>query len=195
MYNSSVDFVVKSILKSPLVNLDGLLYQKYDSFFGQEFLEKLDLDERNLKCESLQKHDIDTRINRKRVAYTERISKELNIFFQNKKIINALEEKFSEELSPEQADIWFDYPGYTLNPHLDDQRIKLSLQIYIDDSRQPGTALYDNYIEQKGKKLVNFDYKKNSGYALLNNSKSFHATEYAVREGVRKSIFMRYKQK
>ena len=195
MYNSSVDFVVKSILKSPLVNLNGLLYQKYDSFFGQEFLEKLDLDERNLKCESLQKHDIDTRINRKRVAYTEKISKELNIFFQNKKIINALEEKFSEELSPEQADIWFDHPGYTLNPHLDDQRIKLSLQIYIDDSRQPGTALYDNYIEQKGKKLVNFDYKKNSGYALLNNSKSFHATEYAVREGVRKSIFMRYKQK
>ena len=193
MYNSSVDFVVKSILKSPLVNLNGLLYQKYDSFFGQEFLEKLDLDERNLKCESLQKHDIDIMINRKRVAYTEKISKELNIFFCNRRITNALEEKFSEELSPEQADIWFDHPGYSLNPHLDDNRIKLSLQIYIDNSEQPGTALYDNYIEQKGKKLVNFDYKKNSGYALLNNSKSFHATEYAVREGVRKSIFVRYK--
>ena len=193
MYNSSVDFVVKSILKSPLVNLDGLLYQKYDSFFGQEFLEKLDLDEADIKCEALEQHDNNIRILRKKASYAERISKELNIFFQNKKIINALEEKFSEELSPEQADIWFDYPGYTLNPHIDDQRIKLSLQIYIDDSIQPGTALYDNYIEQKGKRLVNFDYKKNSGYALLNNSKSFHATEYAVREGVRKSIFVRYK--
>ena len=193
MHNDSVDFVVKSIQKTPLVNLDGLLYQKYDSFFGQEFLEKLDLDERNLKCESLQKHDTDTMINRKRVAYTERISKELTIFFHNKKIIKALEEVFSERLLPAQTDIWFDYPGYSLNPHLDDNRIKLSLQIYIDNSEQPGTALYDNYIEQKGKKLVNFDYEKNSGYALLNNLKSFHATEYAVREGVRKSIFVRYK--
>jgi hypothetical protein len=193
MHNDSVDFVVKSIQKSPLVNLDGLLYQKYDTFFSQQLLDMLDLDERNLKCESLQKHDIDTRINRKRVAYTEKISKELNIFFHNRRITNALEEIFSEVLSPLQTDIWFDHPGYSLNPHLDDNRIKLSLQIYIDNSEQPGTALYDNYIEQKGKKLVNFDYKKNSGYALLNNSKSFHATEYAVREGVRKSIFVRYK--
>lgn len=193
MHNDSVNFVVKSIKKSPLVNLDGLLYQKYDTFFNQQLLDMLDLDEQNLKCESLQQHDIGTRINRKRVAYTEKISKELNIFFHNKKITNALEEIFSETLLPEQADIWFDHPGYSLNPHIDDNRIKLSLQIYIDDSEQPGTALYDNYIEQKGKKLVNFDYKKNSGYALLNNSKSFHATEYAVREGVRKSIFVRYK--
>jgi hypothetical protein len=193
MHNDSVDFVVKSIQKSPLVNLDGLLYQKYDTFFNQQLLDMLDLDEQNLKCESLQQHDIGTRINRKRVAYTEKISKELNIFFHNKKITNALEEVFSEVLSPLQTDIWFDHPGYSLNPHIDDNRIKLSLQIYIDDSEQPGTALYDNYIEQKGKKLVNFDYKKNSGYALLNNSKSFHATEYAVRKGVRKSIFVRYK--
>jgi len=193
MYNSSVDFVVKSIKKSPLVNLDGLFYQKYDSFFNQQLMDMLDLDERNLKCESLQQHDTGTRINRKRVSYTEKISKELNIFFHNKKITNALEEVFSEVLSPLKTDIWFDHPGYSLNPHIDDNRIKLSLQIYIDSSEQPGTALYDNYIEQKGKKLVNFDYKKNSGYALLNNSKSFHATEYAVRDGVRKSIFVRYK--
>ena len=87
MYNSSVDFVVKSILKSPLVNLNGLLYQKYDSFFGQEFLEKLDLDEADIKCEALEQHDTDIRIFRNRVSYTERISKELNIFFQNKKIV------------------------------------------------------------------------------------------------------------
>ena len=193
MHNDSVDFVVKSIQKSPLVNLDGVLYQKYDTFFNQQLLDMLDLDERNLKYETLQHHDTGARINRKRVAYTERISKELTIFFHNKKIIKALEEVFSERLLPAQTDIWFDYPGYSLNPHLDDNRIKLSLQIYIDNSEQPGTALYDNYIEQKGKKLVNFDYEKNSGYALLNNSKSFHATEYAVREGVRKSIFVRYK--
>ena len=193
MHNDSVDFVVKSIQKSPLVNLDGVLYQKYDTFFNQQLLDMLDLDEQNLKYEILQHHDTGARINRKKVAYTERLSKELTIFFYNKKIIKALEEVFSERLLPAQTDIWFDHPGYSLNPHLDDNRIKLSLQIYIDNSEQPGTALYDNYIEQKGKKLVNFDYKKNSGYALLNNSKSFHATEYAVREGVRKSIFVRYK--
>jgi len=193
MYNSNADFVVKSIQKSPLVNLNGLLYQKYDNFFDQQWLDKLELDEKKLKLEMLQEHDVNTRIFRKRVSYTEKISKELNIFFRNKKIVNALKEIFSTELSPEQADIWFDYPGYSLNPHIDDNRIKISLQIYIDNSEQPGTMLYDNYIEQKGKKLVNFDYKKNSGYALFNNSKSFHATEYPVLKGVRKSIFVRYK--
>lgn len=193
MYNSSVDFVVKSIQKSSLVNLNGLIYQKYDNFFDQQLLDMLNLNEQNLKCEKLEQHETNIRIFRDRVSYKEKISKELNIFFHNKKITNALEEIFSETLSPEQADIWFDYPGYSLNPHIDDDRIKLGLQIYLDDSDQPGTALYDNYIQQKGKKLVNFDYKKNSGYALLNNSKSFHATEYAVREGVRKSIFVRYK--
>lgn len=193
MHNDSVDFVVKSIQKTPLVNLDGLLYQKYDIFFDQQFLDKLDLDDQHIKCEGLEQHDTSIRIFRKRVSYAEKISKELNIFFRNKKIINALREKFSHTLAPEQADIWFDYPGYTLNPHIDDSRIKLSLQIYTDDAAQPGTALYDNFIEQNGNKLVNFAYKKNSGYALLNNSKSFHATEYAVRDGVRKSIFMRYK--
>lgn len=193
MYNSSVDFVVKSIQKSPLVNLNGLIYQKYENFFDQYLLDKLDLEQQNLKCEGLEQHDTAIRTFRSRVSYTETISKELNIFFSNKKIINALEEKFSAALAPEQADIWFDHPGYALNPHIDDQRIKLSLQIYIGDSVQPGTALYDNYIERKGTRLANFDYKKNFGYALLNNPKSFHATEYAVREGVRKSIFMRYK--
>lgn len=193
MHNDSVDFVVKSIQKSSLVNLNGLIYQKYDNFFDQQLLDMLNLNEQNLKFEKLEQHETNIRIFRNRVSYTEKISKELNIFFHNKKLTNALEEIFSEKLSPLQTDIWFDYPGYSLNPHIDDGRIKLSLQIYIDDSDQPGTALYDNYIEQKGKKLVNFDYKKNSGYALLNNSKSFHATEYAVREGVRKSIFVRYK--
>ena len=52
MHNDSVDFVVKSIQKSPLVNLDGVLYQKYDTFFNQQLLDMLDLDERNLKYET-----------------------------------------------------------------------------------------------------------------------------------------------
>jgi len=41
MYNSSVDFVVKSIQKLPLVNLDGLIYQEYHNFFEDIWLEKI----------------------------------------------------------------------------------------------------------------------------------------------------------
>jgi len=49
MHNDSVDFVVKSIQKTPLVNLNGLIYQEYQDFFDDIWLKKLTIDLEKLK--------------------------------------------------------------------------------------------------------------------------------------------------
>jgi hypothetical protein len=134
--------VVKSIQKTPLVNLNGLIYQEYQDFFDDIWLEKLSIDLEKLKLTALERQEELEKSFRKRVDYSEKISKELNIFFKNRKITECLQDIFNLKLTPDTADIWIDYPGYYLIPHVDDGRIKLAIQIYIGDQQQPGTSLY-----------------------------------------------------
>jgi hypothetical protein len=191
MHNDSVDFVVKSIQKTPLVNLNGLIYQEYQDFFDDVWLEKLKIDLEKLKLTTLEKQEKLEKSFRRRVDYSETISKELNIFFKNKKITTCLEEIFGIKLTPDTSDIWIDYPGYYLTPHLDDTRIKLAIQIYIGDQQQPGTSLYSSSkISSKVHEIV---YKRNKGYALLNNDKSWHAVQPEIVDGQRRSVYIRYK--
>jgi len=187
MYNSSVDFVVKSIQKTPLVNLNGLIYQEYQDFFDDVWLEKLNFDFNDIKTDKLEKQENEQRF---KVMYSENISKELNMFFKKTKITKALEEKFNLSLNPGITDIWFDFFGYQLTPHVDNPSIKLALQIYLGDQEQPGTAFYD--ATENHKKIHQVLYKKNNGYSLLNNDKSWHSLDSAVRTGFRKSIYVRY---
>ena len=81
MHNDSLDFVVKSIQKTPLVNLNGLIYQEYQDFFDDIWLEKLKIDLEKLKLTTLDKQEKLEKSFRRRVDYSEKISKELNIFF------------------------------------------------------------------------------------------------------------------
>ena len=180
--------MVKSIQKTPLVNLNGLIYQEYQDFFDDRWLERLNFDFDSVKTNKLEKQEKD---NRFKVDYSEKIIKELNIFFKKTKITKALEEKFNLSLNPDTADIWFDFFGYQLIPHVDDTRIKLALQIYLGDQEQPGTSLYSSSkIDSKVHEIV---YKRNKGYALLNNDKSWHAVNPGVIKGQRKSVYIRYK--
>jgi hypothetical protein len=191
MYNSSVDFVVKSIQKTPLVNLNGLIYQEYQDFFDDIWLEKLSIDLEKLKLTALERQEELEKSFRKRVDYSEKISKELNIFFKNRKITECLQDIFNLKLTPDTADIWIDYPGYYLIPHVDDGRIKLAIQIYIGDQQQPGTSLYGSLnISSKIHEIV---YKRNKGYALFNNDKSWHAVQPKIVDGQRRSVYIRYK--
>ena len=191
MHNDSVDFVVKSIQKTPLVNLNGLIYQEYQDFFDDSWLEKLSIDLEKLKLTVLEKQEKSEKSFRKRVDYSEKISKEFNIFFKNKKITKSLEDIFSIKLTPDILDIWIDYPGYCLKPHVDDTRIKLAIQIYIGDQQQPGTSLYSSSkISSKVHEIV---YKRNKGYALFNNNNSWHAVQPKITIGQRRSVYIRYK--
>ena len=191
MHNDSVDFVVKSIQKTLLVNLNGLIYQEYQDFFDDSWLEKLSIDSEKLKLTILETQEELEKKFRRRVDYSEKISKELNIFFKNKKITTCLEDIFSTKLKMDSSDIWIDYPGYCLKPHLDDTRIKLAIQIYIGDQQHPGTSLYSSSkITSKVHEIV---YKRNKGYALLNNDKSWHAVQPKIVDGQRRSVYIRYK--
>ena len=83
-------------------------------------------------------------------------------------------------------DIWVDDKGYKLGPHTDDARIKLAVQIYLGDNNI-GTSLYKD-----DKNIKTFEYKFNSGYALLNNDKSFHGLDKEVEKSKRVSLYARY---
>jgi hypothetical protein len=74
-----------------------------------------------------------------------------------------------------------------LKPHTDDSRIKLAIQIYLGEDENVGTALFnkDNNV------LKTFEYKLNSGYALLNTKNSFHGVDKIEKDG-RISLYVRY---
>lgn len=189
MFNDSINFLVESIEKSPLIEKNGCYYQKLNNFFPANLLDELVKIDDTYKLEKL---ETQTHMNRFRLSYQEVIVKKLNLIFHSQKITNALEIKFNIRLKPESTDIWLDSADYFLAPHIDDPRIKLSMQIYLGNNNV-GTALFNSDTSTDPYEV--FEYKLNSGYILLNNSKSFHGTAGKVtnKNTLRKSVYVRYK--
>ena len=186
MLHLNTQETVLSIEKSPLLVKQGIVYQQYQDFFGNNILKELEnLDE--LEVAKLEKQH---NLPRNRIDYSETLMKKLKIFFSNSKITKALEIKFNTPLQFESVDIWLDGGGYILPPHTDDQRIKLALQIYLGTETNVGTSLFDG----NNNVIKTFDYRFDSGYALLNNAVSLHGTEGTVAENnPRRSLYVRYK--
>ena len=184
MFNLSTQEVVLSIENTPLVNLDGILYQEYDNFFGNNILSQL----KNLDNLNFMKLENQNEQPRRRVDYNEQLMKNLKIFFMQSTITNALVKKFNVDLKFDSVDIWQDTAGYYLPPHTDDARIKLALQIYLG-SDGVGTSLYDS----KKNVLKTFNFKPNKGYALLNTDVSLHGTSGRHVSGTRESVYVRYR--
>jgi hypothetical protein len=183
MLHLSTKEVVLSIEKAPLESKHGIVYQEYHNFFGNSMLEEL----KNLENLDLVQLERQLDRPRQRVEYTEDIMKKVKIFFMNTSIKSALEKKFNTNLKFSSADIWQDKPGYHLDPHTDDPRIKLALQIYLGDNNV-GTSLFD----KDNNVLKTFEYKLNSGYALLNTNESLHGTTTEVKTGLRNSMYVRF---
>ena len=181
MFNLSTQEVVSSIEKTPLVKLNNHYYQEFNNFFGNT--DSFDIDHTLLLFDRLENQND---LARKKISYSEVLSKKLHIFFMNSKITEALEKKFSTDLQFNSVDYWIDNKNYFLPPHVDNDSIKLSLQIYLGDN-QPGTTLYD-----AGKPVKTFQFKNDCGYAMLLNSNTFHGLEYPVKSDGRKSIYVRY---
>ncbi len=184
MFNLSTQDVVLSIEKTPVIVKNKIVYQEYHNFFGKDILKEL-VNLENLNLVKLEKQDF---LPRRRVDYNSNIMKKLKIFFMKSGITNALSKKFNVELHFSTVDIWIDEPGYVLIPHTDDLSIKLALQIYLGDDNNVGTSLFD----KDNNILKTFEYKLNSGYALLNNDASLHGTTDEVTKGLRKSMYVRY---
>ena len=180
MFNLSTQEVVLSIENSPLVNLEGLVYQEYDNFFGNNF--NLDVS----KKKNFEKLENQYFLNRVKLPDNDIDLKKIKILFMNTQITKALEKKFNTNLKFESVDVWIDGKGYKLIPHVDDSRIKLSLQVYLSNDNK-GTTLYD----KTGKELYTFPFKTNFGYALLNNQYSYHGVKEITKDG-RTSLYVRY---
>ena len=184
MFNLSTQEVVLSIEKSPILQKNGIIYQEYHNFFGNNILKELENLE-NLNFVQLEKQLDRPRL---RVDYSDEIMKKIKLFFMQTPITKALEKKFNTDLNFDSVDIWQDKPGYYLGPHTDDLRIKLALQFYLGNDNNVGTSLFD----KDDNVLKTFEYKFNSGYALLNNEVSRHGTTTKVTNGLRKSMYVRY---
>lgn len=187
MFNLSTQDVVLSIQKEPLVNLNGILYQEYHNFFGNNTIQELinleDLNMLSLASEHAEKYKL-----RSQADMNQEIMKKLKIFFMHSSITGALADKFQTELSFASIDMWHDEPGYIILPHTDDSSIKVALQIYLGNENV-GTSLFD----KEDNLLKTFEYKINSGYALLNNQHSRHGMEKKSTQGTRKSLYVRYR--
>ena len=180
MFNLSTQDVVLSIEKSPLMIVHGIMYQEYQHFFGNSF-SLPELGNKNfVKLESQEN------LPRSRLDYNDELMKRIKVFFMNANITHALENKFNTELKFSSADLWIDQSGYKLNPHTDDSRIKLALQIYLSDDNE-GTSLYDSADNLQ----YTFPFKFNCGYSLYNGEHSYHGVEI-VNNGGRKSLYVRY---
>jgi hypothetical protein len=199
MYNDSVDFVVKSIQKTPLVNLNGLIYQEYQDFFDDFLVNKIVNEYKMTEFDKLESQEHKSRT---KLSYQSKLSKELKILFSNVKIKNALEKTYSTELKFSSFDLWQDGKGYFLEPHTDNQRIKLALQIYLGENVAAGTKFFsklvsnitevgvwkEDYLQHEAKEI---HYKKNCGYSLLNNEQSWHGVAFNHVDN-RLSAYVRY---
>ena len=185
MLHLSTQDVVLSIEKSPLMVKQGMSYQEYQKFFGNNISKEI----KDIEKMTMVKLENQHHMPRNRIDYSETLMKKLKIFFSNSKITKSLSTKFNMPLQFESVDIWLDSAGYFLSPHTDDSRIKLALQIYLGEGPSVGTSLFDS----DNNVLESFQYKFNSGYALLNNAVSLHGTTGAVAENnLRKSLYVRY---
>ena len=186
MFNLSTQEVVLSIEKSPILRKNQTYYQEYTSFFGNILLNKIKNEMSGLVMVKLENQENKFR---ERVDYNELLCKELHIFFSNANIRSILEKKFKIKLKFDSLDLWYDHYDYDNPPHLDDSRIKLHLQIYLGDEENLGTSLYAN--ENRSSLFHTFNYKCNSGYALLHNDHSWHGLESPIVND-RKSLYVRY---
>lgn len=180
MFNLSTQDVVLSIENAPLVNLDGLVYQEYNKFFGNNYEISFD-DDKNFE-----KLDRQKGANRVKLKDNDIEIKKLKVFFMNSKITNALKQKFGIDLKFKSLDVWIDNKGYSLVPHVDDETIKLHLQIYLSNN-SVGTSLYG----KNKQKIHTFKFETNKGYALLNNEHSVHGVDEVMEDG-RVSLYARY---
>jgi len=183
MFNLNTQDVVLSIKNTKVQKEYNHVYQHYHSFFGNT--DTFDLNFDDVIFDQL---DDQAHLPRKRISYNELFSKQLHIFFMNKNITNALQEQFSTKLKFSGADYRVDNKDYFLSPHVDNDSIKLSLQIYLGEE-QPGTVLYHS----DNKPFKTFNFKNDCGYAMLLNGKTFHGLEYPVKQNGRKSIYVRYR--
>jgi len=78
--------------------------------------------------------------------------------------------------------LWKDEEDFWMGPHLDNDRVKVAVQIYLDDRNSPGT--------QFGDRLVN--YGRNRGYIMYNSPDMLHGVPEQIPHEGRLSVYALY---
>lgn len=78
--------------------------------------------------------------------------------------------------------LWNDSSDFYMEEHVDNDRVKIAIQIYLDDRNSPGT--------QFGERIIS--YGRNRGYILYNNPKIPHCVPKQIPHEGRLSVYALY---
>jgi len=95
---------------------------------------------------------------------------------------------FSRQLKFQSVNFWQDSTGYTINPHIDNDRISVAIQVYINDADPMlGTEMHKN-----GNVFYKLLWQSNTGYILNNIPESIHSM-LTPANTLRQHIYVIYK--
>ena len=78
--------------------------------------------------------------------------------------------------------LWKDDTNFWMNPHVDNDRVKVAIQVYLDNRQSPGTQFSDRLIE----------YGRNRGYIMYNTPDMLHSVPKQIPHEGRLSIYALY---
>lgn len=78
--------------------------------------------------------------------------------------------------------LWKDDIDFWMNEHLDNDRVKIAVQIYLDNRNSPGT--------QFGNRMIS--YGRNRGYIMYNNKEMLHSVPDCTPHEGRLSVYALY---
>ena len=97
-------------------------------------------------------------------------------------LIPQIKEITNKEIGSASTRVWADYPGYTINRHLDNDAVYITLQVYLSGGDESlgtrfacgKTSPYEHIIP----------YRPNTGYIMVNTDYNYHGMVGVVPENV-----------
>ena len=78
--------------------------------------------------------------------------------------------------------LWKDGIDFYMDEHIDNERVRVAVQIYLDNRKSPGTQFGDRIIR----------YGRNRGYIMYNNLNMWHGVPKQIPHEGRLSIYALY---
>ena len=113
---------------------------------------------------------------------------------------DTIGEALGQDINSIETAFWYDQEGFDFPAHIDNPGVHTVMQIYLSDCAHAGTVFYniqDHHIETRDDKYrwhytgpkqpesvrKNFEFKANTGYLMINNSKQLHGVPGMVGKG------------
>ena len=147
---------------------------KIENVYSPELIEKIKtLDHLS---SSWKKEDWQEEYNRRKIIYAaDSIYSKLNQ--QNKSNLDKISKSIKVQLAGCDTAFWLDLPGFSMQRHLDNPGVYVSMQVYLSESlSQLGTVFYHN----NGFIRYAAPYKVNTGYIMINGPDQIHGMETEI---------------